>query len=94
MTLWPGDWRNVCVLWGRPADRTANANALAQQGRAAISRSRRVDGAFEMPTNLPDPKKRETSERRNTILTVFLSVLRIALLIAIAMIVWSFFAEG
>ena len=94
MSVWPGDSRNVRVLWGRPADRTASAGALAKQGRAAISRSRRVDGAFEMPTNLPDPQKRKTSESPNIILTGFLNVLRIALLIAIAMIVWSFFAQG
>jgi hypothetical protein len=47
-----------------------------------------------MPTNLPDPQKRKTSERHNTFLTVFLGVLRIALILAIAMIIWSFFADG
>jgi hypothetical protein len=46
-----------------------------------------------MPTNLPDPQKRKTSERNNTFRTVFFGILRIALMLAVAMIVWSFVAN-
>ena len=41
-----------------------------------------------MPTNLPDPQGRKEEESRNKLLSVILVFMRIALLIAIAMIVW------
>jgi hypothetical protein len=42
-----------------------------------------------MPTNLPDPQGRKEQESRDKLLRVILFFVRIALLIAIAMIVWS-----
>ena len=41
-----------------------------------------------MPTNLPDLQERKEQESRNKLLSVILVFLRIALVIAIAMIVW------
>jgi hypothetical protein len=41
-----------------------------------------------MPTNLPDPQERKEQESRDKFLSVILVFLRIALVIAIAMVVW------
>ncbi len=50
-----------------------------------------------MPTNLPDPRKRKTQENnrenREAFLKVLFGVVRIALMLAVAMIIWSFFAN-
>jgi flagellar basal body-associated protein FliL len=41
-----------------------------------------------MPTNLPDPQRRKEQESRDKLLRVILVFVGIALLIAVAMIVW------
>jgi hypothetical protein len=46
-----------------------------------------------MPTNLPDPQERKEQENRDKILRAILVFLRIALVIAIAMIVWWWWAR-
>jgi hypothetical protein len=46
-----------------------------------------------MPTNLPDPQGRKEQQSRDKLLRVIFVFVRIALLIAVAMIVWSWFAR-
>ena len=42
-----------------------------------------------MPTNLPDPPRRKQQESRDKLLKVLFVFVKIALVIAFAMIVWS-----
>jgi hypothetical protein len=50
-------------------------------------------GDPKMPTNLPDPQERKEQESRDKFLSVILVFLRIALVIAIAMVVWLWWAR-
>jgi hypothetical protein len=46
-----------------------------------------------MPTNLPDPRKQKPDESRDTLLTVLFGVVRLAVILAVAIIIWSFIAN-
>jgi hypothetical protein len=48
-----------------------------------------------MPTNLPDPGHRKTDGHRETFLATLFAVVKVAMVIATAMIVWSlWYANG
>ena len=48
---------------------------------------------IRMPTNLPDPRKQKPDESRDTLLTVLFGVVRLAVILAVAIIIWSFIAN-
>jgi hypothetical protein len=47
-----------------------------------------------MPTNLPDPRQRKPNEKDEALRSTLLLALRVGLAITVAMIIWSFFADG
>jgi hypothetical protein len=48
-----------------------------------------------MPTNLPDPRNRKTDANRETFLAALFVVVKVAMVIATAVIIWSvWFANG
>jgi nitrate reductase NapE component len=46
-----------------------------------------------MPTNLPALRKQKPDESRDTLLTVLFGVVRLAVILAVAIIIWSFIAN-
>jgi hypothetical protein len=66
-------------------------------GRRLLAQGYELDreGTALMPTNLPDPRKRKAQEIEDTVMNVMSIVVKVAMAISCAMIIWTFwFARG